>query len=71
VLECARALACAPGDSDLLGHSFGGYVALEPNHSHRGTFVVIGGAGHFPFTETPDRFWPVIAEWLAATSLPR
>jgi pimeloyl-ACP methyl ester carboxylesterase len=200
VLECVRALGCEPGAWDLLGHSFGGYVALELNHRHRGeagrliasctdgseqplpgeppdelaglspeqvaafqdaeeregkattpdelrqawldqldffaadaagaerlrerwagvtyqvganrptdwgelealdalagvpvlaiageadrrlppplqqriaaateqgTFVVIGGAGHFPFAETPDHYWPVIAEWLAATS---
>jgi pimeloyl-ACP methyl ester carboxylesterase len=38
--------------------------------SENGSLVVIGGAGHFPFAETPDHYWPVVAEWLAVTRLP-
>jgi proline iminopeptidase len=36
VLRCVRALGFAPGDWDLLGHSFGGYIALELNRLHPG-----------------------------------
>jgi pimeloyl-ACP methyl ester carboxylesterase len=35
--------------------------------SPRGTLAVIEGAGHFPFIETPDRYWPVVASWLEET----
>ena len=27
-------------------------------------------AGHFPFAEAPERYWPVVAEWLTVTPLP-
>ena len=33
--------------------------------SPRGTLAVTEGAGHFPFAETPERYWPVVARWLA------
>jgi pimeloyl-ACP methyl ester carboxylesterase len=36
--------------------------------SRRGTLAVIEGAGHFPFIETPDRYWPVVARWLEETT---
>jgi proline iminopeptidase len=35
--------------------------------SPRGTLAVIEGSGHFPFIETPDRYWPVVARWLEET----
>jgi len=36
--------------------------------SPRGTLAVIEGAGHFPFADTPERYWPVVARWLAETT---
>ena len=30
----------------------------------RGELLVIEGAGHFPFAETPDRYWPALIDWL-------
>jgi proline iminopeptidase len=35
--------------------------------SPQGTLVVVEGAGHFPFIETPDRYWSVVASWLEET----
>jgi proline iminopeptidase len=35
--------------------------------AQRGELVVIDGAGHFPFAEAPDRYWPALADWLART----
>lgn len=32
-----------------------------------GELLVIEGAGHFPFAETPERYWPALAEWLRRT----
>ena len=36
--------------------------------SPHGTLAVIEGAGHFPFVEAPERYWPVVARWLEATA---
>ena len=36
VMRAVRALGFEPREWDLLGHSFGGYVALELNNLHRG-----------------------------------
>jgi len=33
-----------------------------------GDLLVIDGAGHFPFAETPDRYWPAVVDWLTRTS---
>jgi pimeloyl-ACP methyl ester carboxylesterase len=33
----------------------------------RGELLVIDGAGHFPFAEAPDRYWPALVDWLART----
>jgi pimeloyl-ACP methyl ester carboxylesterase len=33
-----------------------------------GELLVIAGAGHFPFAETPDRYWPALIDWLTRTS---
>jgi pimeloyl-ACP methyl ester carboxylesterase len=32
-----------------------------------GELLVIEGAGHFPFAETPERYWPALVEWLKGT----
>jgi proline iminopeptidase len=34
----------------------------------RGELVVVEGAGHFPFAEQPDRYWPALIDWLTRTS---
>lgn len=31
---------------------------------------VIEGAGHFPWMDVPDRYWPVIADFATSTSRP-
>ena len=28
---------------------------------------MIEGAGHFPFAETPERYWPALIDWLTRT----
>jgi proline iminopeptidase len=33
-----------------------------------GDLVVIDGAGHFPFAEKPDSYWPALIDWLNRTS---
>jgi proline iminopeptidase len=33
----------------------------------RGELVLIEGAGHFPFAEAPDRYWPALIDWLTRT----
>ncbi|HYM57401.1 MAG TPA: alpha/beta hydrolase [Solirubrobacteraceae bacterium] len=33
----------------------------------RGELLMIEGAGHFPFVETPDAYWDGLAAWLART----
>ena len=33
-----------------------------------GDLLVIDGAGHFPFAETPDRYWPPLIDWLNRTA---
>ena len=32
-----------------------------------GELLVIDGAGHFPFAETPERYWPALIDWLTRT----
>jgi hypothetical protein len=27
----------------------------------------VEGAGHFPFAETPERYWPPLIDWLTRT----
>ncbi len=33
-----------------------------------GELLIIDGAGHFPFAETPDRYWPPLIDWLNRTA---
>jgi pimeloyl-ACP methyl ester carboxylesterase len=33
-----------------------------------GELAIVEGAGHFPFAETPDGYWPVLIEWLNRTA---
>jgi pimeloyl-ACP methyl ester carboxylesterase len=33
----------------------------------QGELLVIEGAGHFPFAETPERYWPALIDWLTRT----
>jgi 3-oxoadipate enol-lactonase/4-carboxymuconolactone decarboxylase len=34
----------------------------------RGELLIIERAGHFPFAEQPDRYWPALIDWLTRTS---
>jgi pimeloyl-ACP methyl ester carboxylesterase len=33
-----------------------------------GDLLIIDGAGHFPFAEKPDAYWPALIDWLNRTS---
>jgi pimeloyl-ACP methyl ester carboxylesterase len=33
----------------------------------RGELLVVDGAGHFPFAEAPERYWPPLVAWLKRT----
>jgi proline iminopeptidase len=33
----------------------------------RGELLVVDGAGHFPFAEAPERYWPPLVDWLRRT----
>jgi pimeloyl-ACP methyl ester carboxylesterase len=33
----------------------------------RGELLLVEGAGHFPFAEAPDRYWPALIDWLRRT----
>ena len=33
-----------------------------------GELLMIEGAGHFPFAEAPDRYWPAVEAWLLRTA---
>lgn len=33
----------------------------------RGELLVVEGAGHFPFAEAPERYWPPLIDWLNRT----
>jgi len=39
-------------------------AATAPNSE----LLVIEGAGHFPFAEAPDRYWPPLIDWLRRTA---
>jgi pimeloyl-ACP methyl ester carboxylesterase len=43
-------------------------VVFPPEaHRDRGELLMIGGTGHFPFAEAPDRYWPALIDWLRRT----
>ena len=69
-LETLGALADIPvlaiaAERDPIPREFQQRIA---DASPRGTLAVIEGSGHFPFVETPDRYWPVVARWLEETA---
>jgi proline iminopeptidase len=33
----------------------------------RGELLIVEGAGHFPFAEAPERYWPPLVDWLRRT----
>jgi proline iminopeptidase len=33
----------------------------------RGELLIVEGAGHFPFAEAPERYWPALVDWLERT----
>jgi len=35
--------------------------------ARNGELVIVDGAGHFPFAEAPDRYWPAVVDWLTRT----
>ena len=35
--------------------------------ARRGELLVVDGAGHFPFAEAPERYWPPLIDWLERT----
>jgi pimeloyl-ACP methyl ester carboxylesterase len=36
--------------------------------ARHGELLIVDGARHFPFAETPDRYWPPLIDWLTRTS---
>jgi proline iminopeptidase len=36
--------------------------------ARNGELVIVDDAGHFPFAEQPDRYWPALIDWLTRTS---
>jgi proline iminopeptidase len=38
------------------------------NTAPNGELLIIDGAGHFPFAETPERYWPAVVDWLTRTA---
>jgi proline iminopeptidase len=42
-------------------------AARIANTAPQGELVVIERAGHFPFAEAPDRYWPALVDWLTRT----
>jgi pimeloyl-ACP methyl ester carboxylesterase len=68
----------------VYGHSLGGFVAMVyavRHPGHAGALVlqstmarfdfgrlVIQGAGHFTWKDAPDRYWPLVAEFVTTTT---
>jgi proline iminopeptidase len=66
--------ALAAFDGPVLAIAADGDVAQPPGNARRiadaapnGELLIIEGAGHFPFAETPDRYWPPLIDWLSRT----
>jgi pimeloyl-ACP methyl ester carboxylesterase len=52
------------GDHDRFGTAAAERIA---GTARRGELLLIEGAGHFPFAEAPDRYWPALIDWLRRT----
>jgi pimeloyl-ACP methyl ester carboxylesterase len=72
-LHALEALAAL--DAPLLAIAADGDRAQPPGNARRiadaaprGELFIIEGAGHFPFAETPERYWPPLIDWLTRTS---
>jgi pimeloyl-ACP methyl ester carboxylesterase len=72
-LHALDALAAFPGP--VLAIAGADDRASPPGNARRiadaaphGELVVIDGAGHFPFAEKPDDYWPALIDWLNRTS---
>jgi proline iminopeptidase len=52
------------GDHERFGTAASERIAAT---APRGELIVIEGAGHFPFAEAPDRYWPALVDWLRRT----
>jgi pimeloyl-ACP methyl ester carboxylesterase len=67
--------ALAAFDGPVLAIAADGDRAQPPGNARRiaaaapnGELLIIDGAGHFPFAETPERYWPPLIDWLRRTS---
>jgi proline iminopeptidase len=67
--------ALAELDAPLLAIAAEDDRAQPPGNARRiadtaphGELLIIEGAGHFPFAEAPDRYWPALIDWLTRTS---
>jgi len=71
-LHALDALAAFPGP--VLAIAGADDRAQPPGNARRiaeaagGDLLVIDGAGHFPFAETPDGYWPPLIDWLNRTT---
>src|SRR3954453_9715886 len=71
-LHALDALAAFPGP--VLAIAGADDRAPPPGNARRiaeaagGDLLVIDGAGHFPFAETPDGYWPPLIDWLNRTA---
>jgi proline iminopeptidase len=52
------------GDRERFGTAAAERIA---GTARRGELLIIEGAGHFPFAEAPDRYWPALIDWLRRT----
>jgi proline iminopeptidase len=57
-------LAIAGADDRALPPPLARRIAEAAPH---GELVIIDGAGHFPFAEAPERYWPALVDWLRRT----
>jgi proline iminopeptidase len=71
-LEALAALAATPKPVLAIGAEHD--RATPPEAARRiaatapaGDLLMIQGAGHFPFAEAPERYWPALEDWLRRT----
>jgi proline iminopeptidase len=67
--------ALAATDAPVLAIAADHDRAQPPGNAERiasaarnGELLIIEGAGHFPFAEAPDRYWPPLIDWLTRTA---